>query len=126
MSLLSRVEFLCRLGSFTTTSEPTLEQVEEQIAIEYTRLEEEIQRKGYLITDYPYEVAEILVYKVAGEILLGNSRGNESISQLGSKYLEEAKELKKEFYKTLCLATNPYIGEDESTYPDWIDEDVEW
>jgi len=126
MSILDRVEFLCRLGSFSTTSEPTLAQVEEQIAVEYTRLENEMTRKGYEITDYPYEVIEVISYKVAAEILLGNSRNNDNVSPLGQKYMEEYKELKKDWFRSLAFVGNYFTVNPDETEPDWIDEEEEW
>ncbi|NMC61222.1 MAG: hypothetical protein GYA51_17845 [Candidatus Methanofastidiosa archaeon] len=126
MSILGRVEFLCRLGSFSTTSEPTLAQVEEQIAVEYTRLENEMTRKGYEITDYPYEVIEVISYKVAAEILLGNSRNNDNVSPLGQKYMEEYKELKKDLFRSLAIVGNYFTENPDETEPDWIDEEEEW
>lgn len=126
MSILSRVEFLCRLGEFSTTSDPTKAQVEEQIAVEYARLEEEYSRKGIDINNYPYEILEILCYKVASEILIGNSRNNENLNALGQKYLEEYKELKKDFLSSLAMIGNYYTENTEATEPDWIDEEIEW
>lgn len=128
MSLVDRVEFLCRLGSFTTTTEPTLDQVNEQLAVEYAKLDEELTRKGYEIESYPYETAEIIVYKVAAEILLGNSRNNDTINALGKEYMETYKELKKDLFKSLALIGSYYTEGDisESDYPDWIDDEEEW
>ena len=122
MTILELVEYLCRMGEFSTTSVPTKTQVEADIDRIAEMLIDEFTRRGLDYSDYENEFDELVAYRVAMNVLIPSVRDEATDRGVANAYknVYELK-LKEIFAKANFSCTQ---AEEESEV-DWLDNDTD-